>query len=144
MTKQEARRQTHQENILRTLGFSAAEVETLRRISMTLQRWFEYECGTGDGHTSVSIERNGDEPDSKPYKRIQYPTAHGYVDQRFPVPDRETGARKRLAAIMANHAPLQAYIQGDPRGASLYIIRPDDVPAGADVNSYYSRGICVY
>jgi hypothetical protein len=39
---------------------------------------------------------------------------------------------------------LSSYIQTDPRGAALYIIRPGDVPEGGDVNAYYSRGICVY
>lgn len=41
-------------------------------------------------------------------------------------------------------AGLSYYIQSDPRGASLYIIRPGDVPEGASVGGYYSRGICVY
>jgi hypothetical protein len=39
---------------------------------------------------------------------------------------------------------MQAYVQGDPRGASLYIIRQGDVPEGQDVDSYYNRGIAVY
>jgi hypothetical protein len=39
---------------------------------------------------------------------------------------------------------VSAYIQTDPRGAALYIIRPDDVPEGKNFESYYNRGICVY
>jgi hypothetical protein len=39
---------------------------------------------------------------------------------------------------------LTAYIQGDPRGAALYILRPGDVPEGESADAYYSRGICVY
>ena len=39
---------------------------------------------------------------------------------------------------------VAAYIQGDPRGAALYILRPGDVPDGADAASYYNRGVCVY
>jgi len=31
---------------LQDLGFNYEAAQTLRRISMTLQRWFEYECGT--------------------------------------------------------------------------------------------------
>lgn len=153
MTKQEAARRAHMFNALQSLGFTFDECEKLRRISMTLRRWHELECGTGDGQVSVSVERDGDEPDSKPYKRIQYPTANGYVDKRFPIADRETGARKRLKAII--HArnirqpfmesPLiDAYIQGDPRGAALYILRPGDIPEGQTADSCYSRGICVY
>lgn len=162
MTKREAERQTHQENTLLQLGFTRDEAAALRRISMTLQRWFEYECGTGDGQTTRSIERDGDDDDSKPFMRLQYPTRDGYVDRRWPIADRETGARKRLEAIVnarnnrlrvANATgdvlgprttDLSTFIQGDPRGAALYILRPGDVPDGADVHGYYSRGICVY
>lgn len=156
MTKKEAMRQTHQENALLGLGFTREEAQSLRRISMTLHRWFELECGTGEGQTTHSIERDGENGDGRPYHRVQYPTAHGYVDRRWPIADRETGARKRLAKIISarNHreidmrtpvgVPVSAYIQTDPRGAALYIIRPADVPDGENVDSYYTRGICVY
>jgi hypothetical protein len=46
--------------------------------------------------------------------------------------------------IRAKSPGWQAYIQGDPRGASLYILRPGDIPDGADVNSCYTRGIAAY
>jgi hypothetical protein len=143
MTKREAMRQTHQENTLMVLGFSSVEAEALRRISMTLHRWHEQECGTGNG----CIER--DDTTGKPF------WLNSDTMRRFPMADREAGARKRLEAIISarnkravtpgqSQTALGYYIQGDPRGAALYIIRPDDVPAGADVNSYYTRGICVY
>jgi hypothetical protein len=45
---------------------------------------------------------------------------------------------------MTRYPALSAYIQGDPRGAALHILRPDDVPAGEDVDADYSRGIAVY
>lgn len=144
MTKKEAVRQTEQENRLVDLGFTRAEAASLRRISMTLQRWFEYECGTGDGQVTRSIERDGDEDTSTPYMRVQYPTAHGYVDRKWKIADRETGARKRLAAILAKHPELSYFVQGDPRGAALYILRPGDVPEGENSDSFYTRGICIY
>lgn len=144
MTRKEAMRQTHQENSLMSLGISREHAEQLRRISMTLQRWHELECGTGEGQVTRSIERDGENGDGKPFLRIQYPSRNGYVDRRYPTPDRETGARKRLARIMSNYPTLQAYVQGDPRGAALYILRPGDVPKGQDANSYYTRGIVVY
>ena len=125
-------------------GISQDDAVVLRRISMTLHRWHELECGTGNGQTTVSVERDGDEPDSKPFMRFQYPTANGYVDRRYPVADRETGAHKRLAKIMAKYSTLQAYVQGDPRGCALYILRPGDVPDGEQVDCYYSRGLAVY
>lgn len=159
MTKKEALRQMQQENTLIDLGFTRDEAAALRRISMTLHRWFEYECGTGDGQVSRSIERDGDEPDSKPYMRVQYPTAQGYVDRRWPIADRETGARKRLENIIRTRngrdraiggpdgnrvGELSYFVQTDPRGAALYILRPGDVPEGASAESYYNRGIVVY
>lgn len=39
---------------------------------------------------------------------------------------------------------LTIYHQGDPRGASLYVLRPLDIKDGADVDSCYTRGIAVY
>lgn len=142
MTRKEALRQTQQQDTLMALGFTAAEAESLRRISMTLRRWHELECGTDNG----CVER--DEQTGRTFWR----SAHN--SNRYPMADRETGAHKRLAGILqdrnARSLPLQSpeklqsYIQGDPRGAALYILRPGDVPAGADAGSYYSRGICVY
>ena len=132
MTKREAVRQTHQENTLMSLGIDRQDAEALRRISMRLHRWFELECGDGNG----CIER--DEETNKAY------WVNANTGRRFQIRDLETGAMRRLKTLMAKYQPLAYYIQGDPRGAVLYIIRPGDVPDGADVNSYYTRGICVY
>ena len=112
-------------------GISHHDALALRRISMTLSRWAELECGDGRG----CIER--DEKTGKPFYRS------AYNDSKYPVPDREAGALKRLAAIMKNYPELVAYHQGDPRGAALYIIRPGDMPEGATVDSCYSNGIAV-
>jgi hypothetical protein len=177
MTRKEAARLALQEQALMSLGFTADEAEKLRRISMTLQRWHELECGTGEGQVSRSVERENADGTGRPFMRVQYPTANGYHDKRYPIADRETGARKRLQAILKarnnrviegarvqvvdgvlyahfGEAPgpfqtvkvanLSAYIQTDPRGAALYILRPGDVPDGASADSYYSRGVCVY
>ena len=160
MTKREWEDRRRVDDQLLALGFTRDECAQLRRISHTLRRWFEMECGTGDGQVMRSIERDGDEDDSTPYLRMQYPTAAGYVDRRVKIADRERGARRRLVAIVAAvnarackngedtpscpcH-PLTTYIQTDPRGAALYLMRPGDVPDGGDVSSFYTRGICVY
>lgn len=157
MTKREAIRQTVQEDTLRALGFTREEAEALRRISMTLHRWAEKECGDGNG----CIER--DEETGKTF------WLNSFSGRRYPIADKETGARKRLEAIIARrnaritndsskeaeqniHATcaaklageVSAYIQGDPRGAALYILRPGDVPEGKSADGYYNRGICVY
>lgn len=117
---------------LQTLGFSHDDAIALRRISMTLHRWHEQECGDGYG----CIER--DEKTGKAY------WLSNMSGKRLPIADRESGALKRMGKIMARYPTLKTYVQGDPRGASLYILRPGDIPEGADVDAYYSRGIAVY
>ena len=122
---------------LTALGIEYNDATALRRIAMTLHSWSELECGTDHG----AIER--DEVTNKPYWCSQG-YAPNWRARRHPVADRETGALKRLAKIMANYPTLSSYYQTDPRGASLYILRPGDVPEGQDVSAYYSRGVAVY
>lgn len=130
-------------NRLQKLGFSYDESVNLRRISRTLGRWFEMKCGTSnESGTSFSIER--DEKTEKPFQRIQYQGPGGWVDRRYPVADREAGARKRLAVIMKRHKRCVAYVQSDCRGASLYILRRKDIKTGEQINSIYNRGLAVY
>lgn len=169
MTKAEFLRIQHLTASLSGLGFTVDEVDQLRKISNTLRRWFERECGTDAG----AIER--DEETGKPFFRNRR-------GRRWPVPDLEAGARKRLAAILAarnarfdlangvanwkcvdgtfdildedgeiirynvpaSAALVSAYIQTDPRGAALYILRPGDVPDGKKAECHYLNGICVY
>jgi len=171
MTKNEFERRARLTTALTGLGFTEYEVDVLRRISNTLRRGHELECGTDSG----AVER--DETTGKPIFRST-------SGRSWPVADRETGAIKRLQAIMhrrndffvpglpekhrlwecddgtldildfdgeiaiynvpKNKAPLAYYIQTDPRGAALYILRPGDVPPGEDPAAYYSKGICVY
>ena len=165
MNKREAQRLNHQEKALISLGFTADEAEKLRRISMTLHRWYELECEDGNGY----IERH--EGTGKPVYvncNSRFVSANDPRARRV-IADRETGAIKRLNAIIktrnaritdnkskdaeryihaACHAMLSGivstYIQTDPRGAALYIIRPGDIPEGQTVESCYSRGIVVY
>lgn len=122
---------------LRAIGIGHDDALALRRIAMTLHRWYELECGTADGG---AIER--DESTGRAY--WTYDAGNNGKRGRRIIPDREHGAQRRLAAIMARYPTLSAYVQGDPRGASLYILKPGDVPDGADVDSYYSRGVAVY
>lgn len=117
---------------VRSAGISADDAWALRRISMTLHRWSEHEC-------NGAIQRDGERGDGKPF---WYNTFTGR--KIGPAPDRERGALKRLEKIMAAYPDLKAYVQGDPRGCSLYIIRPGDVPEGKDADAYYNRGIAVY
>ena len=130
MTKSELLRLTALESSLVSLGFTPDEFTKLRRISLNLRRWHELECGIDGG----CVERDDT---GKTYWRSD-------SGRRWPYADRETGALRRLASILAGHAPLTYYVQTDPRGAALYILRPGDVPPNADPASYYTRGICVY
>jgi hypothetical protein len=121
---------------LAALGISHEDASALRRIAMTLHRWAELECGNERG----AIER--DETTGKPY--WTYDAGANGKRGRVAIPDRERGAEKRLAKIMAKYPTLSAYIQGDCRGAPLYILKPGDVPEGQHAESYYSRGVAVY
>ena len=151
MTKTERARLTAQENALVTLGFTTDEADTLRRISRTLRRWHEAECGNEYG----AVER--DEVTGRP----MFVTQGAKGPRRYPVRDMEAGALRRLARIMravnerrfvgdaasvldARCDDLTPYIQTDPRGAALYILRPGDVPPGSKAESCYTNGICVY
>jgi len=149
MTKREALRQADQLRALQELGFTSAEAESLRRISVRLHSWYEKQCGNGNG----CIER--DDTTNKPY------WLNATTGRRWPIRDLETGATRRLAGIvdrcnaarrtalndageLAPREPLAYYLQTDPRGAALYILRPGDVPTGEWPEGYYSRGICIY
>jgi hypothetical protein len=124
----------HRANTFDTLarmGISYADICTLVRASATLHTWHEHEC-------NGTIQREGDDGDGRPY------WYNAYTGKRmYPTSDREKGARKRIDAVLARYPGFTAYVQGDPRGCALYIIRPGDVPEGCDVDGYYSRGIAV-
>lgn len=171
MTRKEAMRQNQQTDTLRALGFTAGEAEQLRRISMTLHRWYEGECGTD---RACIVRGRWDrekgefiyDADGPPHWELAGGSGKG---RYIRTPDREKGAVARLKAIIAAqnarisdpnskeaelhiHATCAAklagsvgyYLQTDPRGAALYILRPGDVPDGGEAGSYYNRGICVY
>lgn len=128
------------------LGFTFAETETLRLAQLTLTRWAEREC-------NGEVER--DEATGKTYSRHTY----GVNDTRRSIPDRETGALRRVketvdtrnareaAAKVQGHGsglpPVTAYHQTDPRGCALYLVPADVIPEGGDIGSYYSRGLAV-
>jgi hypothetical protein len=158
MTKAESlRRFTLERYLILSLGFTSDEAATLRRISNTLRRWHELECGSDHG----VIER--DEATGKPYwvnYRSRYLSAND-PRSRSRIADREAGALRRLTKIMrdvnerrfvgdtastlnAHCDDLNTYIQTDPRGAALYILRPGDIPAGSKADEYYTRGVCVF
>lgn len=133
------------------LGIAPEDALALRRISMTLHRWHELECGDGDDHSSWCVvrgnKRNGHDfeyaDDGKPYLERHFHRGESKAHYSR-IGDRERGAQRRLAKIMARYSGFTAYVQGDPRGAALYILRSNDIPEGADVSSCYNRGVAVY
>ena len=131
---------------LQSLGFTYDESAQLRRIEMTLQRWGERECGDASGNC---IER--DEVTGKPFVTFD----RGNKPRgRYPVADREAGALRRLAAIVAarneretTHGKVYEFHQGDCRGCNLYLVTHDQI-LGNDgtllpLDQYYTRGLAV-
>lgn len=117
---------------LKRLDITGPDAWELRRVAMALHRWHELECG---------VDTGGVERDEVTGKVTWYSS---YSGKRTPYPDRETGALKRLKAVMSRYPTLISYVQGDPRGAALYILKPSDVLQGETVDSCYSRGVAVY
>lgn len=140
---------------LERLGVSYDDAQTLRRIAMTLRRWFELECGDSNDMASWSIVRGTKkgfgkdatfeyDETGKPYLERHY---HNENKARYtPIPDRETGARKRLAAILAKYPSLHAYVQTDPRGAALYILTAEQIAYydNKPLDEIYNNGVAVY
>lgn len=124
-----------------TMGIGYDTASKLRRIEMTLHRWAELECGDGNEWGSWAIER--DEATDKPFM-IHHHYGHGQRPDsmsRHRVADREAGALRRLARLMAEFPELTAYYQTDPRGCALYILKQTDIVGPID--SCYSRGFGV-
>lgn len=122
------------------LGFSTDEAVALRRIEMTLHRWYEQECGDSNEYASWSIER--DETTGKPF-RVVYPH-NGTKTRREPIADREAGAKRRLQSIASRHQHgVMFYIQTDPRGCALYVARRSELNDPMTDSNYSSRGTAV-
>ncbi len=130
MTKREAQDLAWTTQRLQNLGISWDDCTTLRRISLTLRRWFEHEC-------NGAIQR--DEQTNKPYWHNEY----NETRYRTPAADRETGARKRLAKIMDKYPTLVSFVQSDPRGCALYVLAPEHLADGHTIDSIYNRGIAI-
>lgn len=87
----------------------------MRCAQLTLHRWAEQSCGDSNDYASWAIER--EEQTGVPYRCV-YP--HQGKSYRTRIPDRETGALKRIAEICKRNG-LYFYHQTDPRGCALYV-----------------------
>lgn len=111
------------------------QARTLRLAQLTLHRWAELECGTGTDKYTVSVEREGENGDGKPFLRTQYQLGGKWQDDRRPIPDREAGALRRVKAV-CEAAGLHWYYHTDPRGCALWVAA---VPL--DHSNYSSVGV---
>lgn len=159
MTKREALRRHMMFDAIQSLGFSQDEAETLRRISLTLHSWSERCCNedirTGFYRGSEFIDCTNPAECRKHRSTCKTYTFGQGNHGGYRIPNRETGALRRLDAIMGSHPGISYYYQTDPRGAALYLLRPDRLAETRercesrgerfDVGSYYSSiGIAVY
>ncbi len=143
---------------LSELGFTYEEATQLRRISMALHRWAELECGDSNDFSSWCISR--DDETGKPFMEV-HPHREGKV-RRYAVADRESGALRRLKAIVDARnkregepsslaqsfglsRDLIPFHQTDPRGCALYLVKANDLPNGdrEQIDSCYNRGLAV-
>lgn len=108
-------------------GLTETDAIQLRRIALTLRRWYELECGIDHG----CIQR--DDTTAKPYWVCGKPEW-----KRTPLRDRERGAIKRLTKLMQHYPQWRVYLQTDPRNGTLYLCRPEDA-----TDTRYPYGVCI-
>lgn len=123
------------------LGFSHAETDALLNAERALSRFAELECGISDANRSISVFR--DEETGRPFYRIEYRIGNEWKTSTEPKRDTEKAALQTVARIMESKPGFSAYQQTDPRGVSLYIMRPGDIEAGDDVHRLYNRGLAM-
>lgn len=125
------------------LGFTYSETETLRRAEMTLHRWAEREA-------------NGEVERDEKTGKVHAVNPNTGERRRYTVPDRETGAWKRVLRTLehrnqrleildqANYDELIPYHQTDCRGCALYLVKKSDL-GEHDISAVYNRGfgVCI-
>jgi hypothetical protein len=121
-------------------GFTYDETAALLKAERALRKWGELACGTGDGNRSVNVFRD---ESGRPFYRVQFYADRQWRESVQPKRDTEKAALAKVEAIMARKPGFRAYHQTDPRGCSLYIIRPGDIEAGGNVHALYNRGIAL-
>lgn len=116
-------------------GLSEADAMALRRVERRLHNWYELECGTDAG----CIQRDEEDPTILRWYNNVTNSWGLYLGK-----DDETLALRRLRFIMSRYPELKFYVQTDPRGCALYILRPNDIPFGEQPDAYYTRGVAVF
>ena len=139
---------------LQALGFTYEESEQLRRIEITLSRWAEAECNGDIQREELRGPAGEYVGEGKPYRVYE----QGSRAKRYPVADRESGALRRLKAIVdirntrevegraTEPRSVVPYYQGDCRGCMLYLLTREQLTQDGKllpVESYYTRGLAV-
>lgn len=116
-------------------GIGENDWDMLLRNERTLHRWCEEEC-------NGTIQREGDEQLSPPYRYSldQYGTPT--VKSARPIRDAETAALRQLTSWCAHHG-LSFYYQTDPRGCALYIYRESELEGRPIDECYSTRALAV-
>ena len=117
-------------------GMTAENLAQCYRLERALRKWHELECGTADGGVEYDDVDDGELLPTCTFYRPRTGTRSKFKNQ-YPV------LMRRLERLRADMPSITFYVQGDPRGAALYALRPGDVPVGEDVNSWYTRGVCL-
>lgn len=113
-------------------NLSPDDIAKLLRIEKKLRRWHELQCGVDAGR----VEEVGGEGSGK----WEFVNRHG---NRSPIRDAGKQARKALNACTAGNPDLIFYVQTDPRGYALYLLKKSQVETGEDVNAVYNRGVAI-
>jgi hypothetical protein len=120
---------------LAPFGMTAALLAQAYTLERALHRWHEFECGTENG----GVDYGDDNPETARYCGWY----NARTGTRSRIRNQWPELMKRLARLRAALPALVFYVQGDPRGAALYALRPGDCLPGVAVDSCYSRGVCL-
>jgi hypothetical protein len=111
---------------------SPDDIAKLLRIEKKLRRWHELQCGVEAGH----VEEVGGEGSGK----WEFVNRHG---NRSPIRDPGKQADKALNVFTAENPDLFFYVQTDPRGCALYLLKKSDAQSGEKLGSVYCRGVAI-
>jgi hypothetical protein len=126
--------------------------------------WFGELAETGSCHHCGDPAPLRKVSDGKPRWFSTYSIENDAKPKGYRIADREHGALRRLGKIVAdantrfwvqackegfsgpigeNPRFVHAYVQGDPRGAALYLVPVAEL-RGQQIDSVYSRGVAIY
>ena len=115
----------HAINASRTLGISGYDYNALARLSGSLRRWHEMQCGTDGGVVSVDDAGVATWQPSNGGPTAKITNKGALLEHRV--------------FDLCVRLGVTYYIQGDPRGCALYLSREP-----MDDANYSSKGVPIY